>query len=950
MTVLGRVTVCIFLALLFIHSYGQTEEFVSDSIKARALNRTANEFGRKGMHIQALEYYYASLELRKKVYGDFSKELAPVYVGIGITYRMLGQLNQSLFYFDLAEKCYSEKDVRKIRIARLYVNIGNVYREKLDFKNALSYYNQAIAVFEMDNAFSQNDIAGVFYNIAEIYYLTNEYDKALNIINDNIENAYAEDQILYYELLAFINQIKGNTIKADQSYQHAIDLTKYLYFDKPIYIAIEYLNYSNFLISKQLFAEASEMLKKAEAILLKVQPNEGESLSTFYLLTGDLLMLKPFESNKLASFKKQKISNIKEAISNYQKGLSALRFQAGVENNDAIDTKNTLSLMGVIRILKKLGDSFLYLNDLEENTDDGLTEALDYAMKHYQTASTLIQKARKEISSDESKLQLSELEYSTFLTLIRAAYEAYNCTNDPKYIDLAFLNTEKTKSSVLYDNISDHLAQQNSLIPDSLRDLEAKLNNTINILPNRIYEESSKALPDSTLIAALNNELFEATRNREELNTFLENNYNNYYELKYSNKMLSIKDIQHRLDDNQVILEYALNETDTVCELYTFIISNQTIDFDFKKLDNKFNKNIKTVYNYISNVDFLYTTNNDTKQFCQSAYSLYHELFHPYLKAVQNKNVIIIPDGSLSYIPFDALISSLPDTTRLIRLEQLNYLIRDFTFNYANSANLLFQKRNNRKHKKVNVLAVAPDYDGEKFVVGNNQMVLMPLPGVEEEVRNIGKKLKSKMLLNHEGTEKNFRAYAENYDILHLAMHAFINDSMPALSSLAFKQVDTNNTYADGRLSTADIYNLKLNARLTVLSACNTGLGLNQRGEGILSLARGFLYAGCPAIVMSLWEVEDESGTSIMTSFYSYLKSGKTKDEALRKAKLDYLASAGSRKAHPHYWLSFVNIGDNSALYFSYDYYFFILLILAIAGIGLDQFFRIKKARKKQAS
>jgi hypothetical protein len=116
-----------------------------------------------------------------------------------------------------------------------------------------------------------------------------------------------------------------------------------------------------------------------------------------------------------------------------------------------------------------------------------------------------------------------------------------------------------------------------------------------------------------------------------------------------------------------------------------------------------------------------------------------------------------------------------------------------------------------------------------------------------------------------------------------------------------------------------------------------------------MSLARGFLYAGCPTIIMSLWEVEDESGTEIMTSFYKNIKKGKPKDESLRLAKLEYLESVSSRKAHPHYWLGFVSIGDNSPLYISYDFYFFILLLLALSGIGIDQAIRIRKARKKRA-
>jgi CHAT domain-containing protein len=180
-------------------------------------------------------------------------------------------------------------------------------------------------------------------------------------------------------------------------------------------------------------------------------------------------------------------------------------------------------------------------------------------------------------------------------------------------------------------------------------------------------------------------------------------------------------------------------------------------------------------------------------------------------------------------------------------------------------------------------------------------------------------------------------------------MHAFINDSLPAFSSLAFVQKETDDPTKNGLLNTADIYNFKLNAKLTVLSACNTGTGQLKKGEGIMSLARGFLYAGCPSIIMSLWEVEDESGTQIMTSFYKNIKKGKTKDESLRLAKLEYLESVNSRRAHPHYWLGFVSIGDNSPLYISYDFYFFILLILALSGIGIDQAIRIKKARKKRA-
>ena len=177
-------------------------------------------------------------------------------------------------------------------------------------------------------------------------------------------------------------------------------------------------------------------------------------------------------------------------------------------------------------------------------------------------------------------------------------------------------------------------------------------------------------------------------------------------------------------------------------------------------------------------------------------------------------------------------------------------------------------------------------------------------------------------------------------------MHAFINDSLPAYSRFAFNQNNSEVPENDGWLNTADIYNLDLNSRLTVLSACNTGSGELKRGEGVISLARGFLYAGCPSIIMTHWEVEDNAGTKIMSSFYENLKKGRATDEALRLAKLEYLENANPRMAHPHYWLGYVSIGNSAPLFRSKDYYFFGLLILVAIGILIDQIIRIRKSRK----
>jgi CHAT domain-containing protein len=231
-------------------------------------------------------------------------------------------------------------------------------------------------------------------------------------------------------------------------------------------------------------------------------------------------------------------------------------------------------------------------------------------------------------------------------------------------------------------------------------------------------------------------------------------------------------------------------------------------------------------------------------------------------------------------------------------------------------------------------------------VFENEKINLIPLPGVQREVDLIAKEVKTKVFKGNEASELNFRENSGDFEILHLAMHAFINDSLPAFSRFAFAQNNNETPENDGWLNTADIYNLDLNARLTVLSACNTGSGSLKEGEGVMSLARGFLYAGCPSIVMTQWEVEDNAGTQIMSSFYNYLKKGHPTDEALRLAKLAYLEEANPRMAHPHYWLGYISIGNTTPLFRSYDIYFFGLLIFAILGIAIDQFIRLRKSRK----
>jgi len=165
-------------------------------------------------------------------------------------------------------------------------------------------------------------------------------------------------------------------------------------------------------------------------------------------------------------------------------------------------------------------------------------------------------------------------------------------------------------------------------------------------------------------------------------------------------------------------------------------------------------------------------------------------------------------------------------------------------------------------------------------------------------------------------------------------------------SKLVFSKPELNST-EDGYLNTWEIYNMKLKARMAVLSACETGTGKLQKGEGVMSMARGLIYAGCPSIVMTLWKVDDKSGVKIMEDFYSFLSKGKRKDIALRMAKLKHFESSDPLTSHPHYWLGYVSIGNPEPLYTSRDIYFVVFLFIVVLFLFGDWYIR-KKPRRKQ--
>jgi CHAT domain-containing protein len=219
--------------------------------------------------------------------------------------------------------------------------------------------------------------------------------------------------------------------------------------------------------------------------------------------------------------------------------------------------------------------------------------------------------------------------------------------------------------------------------------------------------------------------------------------------------------------------------------------------------------------------------------------------------------------------------------------------------------------------------------------------MLSELPFALQEAKYVAKIPGGKHYLNHEASETRYKSEAANYSIIHLAMHTIVNDQNPMNSALVFAQV--KDSLNDGMLYTYEVYGIPLRAKMIVLSSCNTGSGTLSSGEGILSLARGFLYSGSQSVVMSLWKIEDRSGTDIIKMFYDNLEKGMSKSKALKKARYEYLKNTSQLRSHPYFWSTLVVFGDTTPVFFPWKIFVICCLLSVIVVLSLFFYFRKRK-------
>ena len=431
-----------------------------------------------------------------------------------------------------------------------------------------------------------------------------------------------------------------------------------------------------------------------------------------------------------------------------------------------------------------------------------------------------------------------------------------------------------------------------------------------------------------------------------------------------ANKPLSLAEVQQNvLDDQTALVEYTLQPD----ESYLFVATKSAVnlfklpgratveklamDLRGQLIPSKLQRRIVGIDVVEANrgLGVAAAAPEDVAPFVAASNALYKMVLDPAAGMIGEKRLLVVADGALNYIPFEVLLKS-PDSGDF---SSLGYLVKSNEIVYAPSASVVgaikqqrtkatghamliiadpvFNSNDARAHKTTG----APSNDAEVRGLGiqgaladvagstapattNSTMEGLPLvrlQGTRTEAEQISKLAKGSgaqadVWLDLDANEDNLGTRdVTKYRIIHVATHGLLNAERPQFTGVVLSLVG-NKTH-DGFVRTDEVFNLRLGSPLVMLSACETGLGKEKRGEGVMGLTRAFMYAGAPTVGVSLWSVADKSTADLMTDFYKRLLTtgdATTSSGALRGAQLAMIS--GKKYSAPFYWAPFVLVGD----------------------------------------
>jgi len=839
--------------------------------------------------------------------------------------KLSGNLNRldSLF---LKHKPYLDTLPEK----RLYVNSllydkGNYYFQLNTYRSSRQTFGQIIDSLEplpnteMDEELI--DLLSVSYSfIAKMYTDEGKYELAQQYYDKNIRYILQKKPNdlaslnTNYSLLAELYGKKGQYENSNAYFKKALGF--YLKDQTGIngIIATAHNLSENYLALSKTDS-AQHYLKLAKAYLNethhfasyhhRVQAKLEQKMNHYELALKELNLALHLEKEKWKNAKNESIAIIYNEIGMLQAAFgqyvnAVANYNLGLEQVEDFDSRGTSTL-------KLLKNKSVSLNKLGNN--DNYKATMETVHLGIKTLDTL----KPSFRSKADQLFLIEDAFPLFESGLEAAYQLYASTSDESLIDLAFRYSEKSKSVLLLEALLEAKATQFANIPNDVLERESELKSEITYLEKQIKNSETDQSDQKDALFTLKEEYRQLVQK-------LEVDYKSYYDLKYNTTTVSLEVSQKSLSKHQLLISYFYGNK----AIYAIALNRGKKEMFRIPIDADLEANIKKVYQMLSD------PKSDVMALGSDTYKIYELLLKPILNSGDQKKLIIIPDGLLNYLPFSALNTS-PGGIR--------YLAENHAIGYVNSATLLSELEE-RQPKEHTILAFAPSFDGTVSVSNPDRGKLLPLPNSKKEVEQILTSFHGRAYIDGEASLRNFKSQLASFGMVHLATHAIFDDTAPEYSYLAFAQ---NGNAAEDLLYVADLYNLQLDADLVTLSACESGIGDLKRGEGFLSLARGFFYSGAASIASTLWKINDASTTTLMTSFYKNLSKGEAKDVALQNAQIEFLDNnRDNALSHPYYWSAFVISGNTLALSLPYNWIWFILVTLVVLVSGF-LYFKTKK-------
>ena len=425
---------------------------------------------------------------------------------------------------------------------------------------------------------------------------------------------------------------------------------------------------------------------------------------------------------------------------------------------------------------------------------------------------------------------------------------------------------------------------------------------------NKLKNDIAKTLNDPNVEI---NAYIKASEKWEAFVKTLEKDYPDYYKMRYQTLEENINDLQDKIPVNTTVIRYLFIEN----QLYAFVVTHSK-----KNLVQLENDTIEEQLKELAKEDFSLETKS------KLLYQLYKSLWQPLEKDVKTKKVVIIPDRELFNLSFEMLT---PKPLKNFKEFSTNSLMSTYDISY-NFSLLLYKDQRKVINYPENYVGFAPGFNKEmkqKYQIGikdsigfdKTYLTLLPQPFSETLVKKYSKLFDGNYFMNQNASKTLFVKNAKEHKIIHIGSHAESNNISPELSRLVFaKQLEKNTNFEDNSLYAYEIYNIDLSSNLAILTACETGKPTYKPGEGAISLAHAFNYAGSESILTSLWDIDEVSSTQIVGYFYDFLSDGLPKDEALKKAKLKYLSTAEGRAASPEYWAGLVLIGNTDPINFQH--------------------------------